>query len=230
MTVHFDEESHTYTNTETGEELISVTTLIGKYEPEFDTMKHATRVAEREGLPVEFIIEEWERVKDKACEFGSEIHNAMEDFVGEGIRDEKYASYYASYEKWSAEVFAGMPTKLAEKQIFDFDYNVAGTADLIYENKTSFFVGDFKTNKRFRYTSTYNDYFSEPLDHLSICEFNIYALQMSIYAYMYEKATGKKCKGLVLFYRLKNNTWHPVHCNYMKCEAKNLLEHYKSSD
>ena len=36
---------------DTKEKFISVTTLLGKYKPPFDSDKHATRVAKREGVP-----------------------------------------------------------------------------------------------------------------------------------------------------------------------------------
>ena len=34
--IYFNEGTHTYVNTENGRELISVTTLLGKYKPKFD--------------------------------------------------------------------------------------------------------------------------------------------------------------------------------------------------
>ena len=56
----FNEEEHTYIDTETGKKLISATTLIVKFKPQFDKIGNATRVAKREGVTVDFILEEWE--------------------------------------------------------------------------------------------------------------------------------------------------------------------------
>ena len=54
--ITFDEKTHTYKCSKTGRELISATTLIGKYKKPFDRMENATRVANREGLDVQFVL------------------------------------------------------------------------------------------------------------------------------------------------------------------------------
>ena len=95
--IYFDEKTHTYINTETGKELISVTTLLGKYKPKFDKMENATRVANREGLDVDFILDQWEKEKNKACDYGTAIHKVMEDFLVEGKQEDEYESLYKSY-------------------------------------------------------------------------------------------------------------------------------------
>jgi len=226
--INFDEKKHKYVNTETGKELISVTTLIGKYKPVFDKMGNATRVAKREGVSVDFILEEWEREKNRACDYGTDIHKVMEDFLAEGKVDEQFRSLYDSYRKWE-HIFEKFPKLKCEEQLNNVDINVAGTADLLYENKTHFYVGDFKTNKAFRFVSDYNEFFKFPLDHLGVCEFNTYALQLSIYAMLYENMSGKKCSGLVIFYKNKvNDTWYPIRLNYMKSEVIALIEDYNN--
>jgi len=50
MRVHFDEPSHTYTDTQTNQDYISVTTLIGLYTPPFDTDYWATYKAVKDVL------------------------------------------------------------------------------------------------------------------------------------------------------------------------------------
>jgi len=54
--VIFNEEKHKYVDDETGKELISATTLLGKYKHAFDSIGNATRVAAREGVTVDFIL------------------------------------------------------------------------------------------------------------------------------------------------------------------------------
>ena len=61
----FNEEKHTYTNSKTDEKYISVTTLLGKYKTPFDKDKHSLRVAEREGVPQEMVLEMWEKENRK---------------------------------------------------------------------------------------------------------------------------------------------------------------------
>ena len=223
--VTFCEESHTYTDP-SGNNLVSATTLIGKYKPKFDSNTHAERVARREGLTKEIVLGMWEDEKNRACEYGTHIHKVMEDFLSEGVVDDEYTSLYESYKSFE-RVFDGFKTLSCEKLLYNIDYGVAGTADLIYEKGDSFFIGDFKTNKKFRFYNSYNEYFHDPISHLSVCEFNTYGLQLSLYAYLHERATGKKCRGLVIFY-MRNNKWYPIRCNYMKSEIVNMLDHNKS--
>tara|TARA_R110002153_G_scaffold23408_3_gene75979 strand:+ start:4110 stop:4796 length:687 start_codon:yes stop_codon:yes gene_type:complete len=223
----FNEEKHTYVNTETGKHLISATTLIGKYKPKFDSIGNATRVAKREGVSVDFILEEWEREKNRACDYGTKIHKVMEDYLGEGIEEEQYSSFYTSYRKWE-DIFKKFPKLTCEMRLNNVDMNIAGTADLIYENGKHFYVGDFKTNKAFRFNSEYNEFFEAPIDHLGVCEFNTYCLQLSLYAYLYELSSGKKCSGLVIFFKNKDNTWYPIRLNYMKQEIIALIADYNN--
>lgn len=225
MAVDFNEETHTYTNTETGEKLISATTILGMYKPEFDRMGNARRVANREGLDISFVLDMWERDKNKACEYGTHIHKVMEDYLTEGKQESEYKKLYESYNKYE-KVFDGFRDRHCEKQLFNLEYNIAGTADLIYEKEDSFFIGDFKTNKQFRFYNSYGEYYNPPISHLSVCEFNTYGLQLSLYAHLHEISTGKKCRGLVIFYKSKNDEWYPIRCNYMKCEIENLIQHY----
>jgi len=95
--------------------------------------------------------------------------------------------------------------------------------------KDTFTVGDFKTNKKFNFTSKYCESLLSPVEHLHNCEFNVYALQLSIYAYMYEKLTKKKCRGLVIFY-LENGKWVSVSCNYLKNDVIAILSDYKEKN
>ena len=78
-----------------------------------------------------------------------------------------------------------------------------------------------------RFYSEYNEFFKKPVDHLGVCEFNTYSLQLSLYAYLYELSSGKKCSGLVIFYK-NNDAWYPIRLNYMKREIIALIEDYNN--
>ena len=152
MMIIFDDKRHRYINSQTGKELISVTTLISKYKSVFDKKEAATRVANREGLTVDFVLDLWDKEKNRACNYGTDIHKVMEDFLTEDKIDEQYKSLYDSYKKWEY-IFNKFPDLKCEERLSNINFNVAGTADLLYENKTHFYIGDFKTNKAFRFFS-----------------------------------------------------------------------------
>jgi ATP-dependent exoDNAse (exonuclease V) beta subunit len=223
----FNEELHTYTNTETNEKYRSVTTVLGDYTHEFESDFHAERIAKREGVTKEFILEMWEAETKKATDKGTKIHKMMEDYIKNGtIGDYTSPEFYESYNTIVAEHVIKYKTILSEQLLYSHEYNIAGTADLIFEGPKSFTVGDFKTNKKFRFRTDFNDYLKDPISHLAHCEFNSYALQLSLYAYMYECISGKICSNLVIFY-LQNSQWIPYNVNYLKSDIINLLNHYK---
>lgn len=224
----FDEKSHTYTNSKTEEKYISVTTLLGKYKTPFDKDKHSLRVAEREGVPQEMVLEMWEKENKRATDRGTKIHKLMENYVSFGERSEDYDWLYKSYDKVISYSIERYKKIYSENLLHNDEFKIAGTADLIYDHGDYFTIGDFKTNKKFNYTSDFNEHFKDPVDHLLYCEFNNYALQMSMYAYMYEKTSGKKCKKIIVFY-LKEDKWIPIHSNYLKSDIKNILAHYKQN-
>jgi len=225
--VFFNEEQHSYTNAE-GENYISVTTLLSKYKNKFDTEKHATRVAQREGVTKEFVLQLWEDITKTATDKGTEIHKALEDYITKvETTCNKHSDICKSYDDVVYNNIDEYKEVLSEKLLYNDEYKVAGTADLIYEHDKYFTIGDFKTNKKFNFSSKYNEYFNEPLSHLNYCEFNSYALQLSLYAFMYEKYSGKQCRKIVIFY-LDKYKFIPIHCNYLKSDIINLLKHYKN--
>ena len=224
----FDEKSHTYTNNETNRKYISVTTLLGKYKKAFDSHAHSLRVAEREGVTQKFVLESWAATTKTATDRGTKIHQLMEKFVKFGEVDDSYNYLYKSYANLIDKHIGNFKQVLSEELLHLDEYEVAGISDLIYERKDDFIVGDFKTNKQYRFSNNYNDYFKAPIDHLQACEFNTYALQLSMYARMFEQKSGKKCSKIVTFY-LDQDQWVPYHSNYLKTDINNILEHYKSN-
>lgn len=224
----FDNETHTYTHSKTGEKFISVTTLLGKYKQPFDKDKHSLRVAEREGVSQEIVLEMWASENKKATDRGTKIHKLMEDYISFGEQNIDYNWLYKSYDAVASKQIGNIKKVYTENLLYNEPFKVAGTADLIYDHGDYFTIGDFKTNKRFKFTSDFNEYYKDPVSHLPYCEFNNYALQLSMYAFMYEKQAGKRCKKLIIYF-LREDKWQPIHCNYLKSDIQNLLVHYSNN-
>lgn len=228
--IYFNEDKHTYTNTETDEKYISVTTLLGKYKTLFDKDKHSRRVAQREGIPQDMVLEMWRSENKKSTDRGTKIHKVMEKYITDGERGEGVLELlYSSYNDTISSSVDRFSNVYSEILLYNNSFKIAGTADLIYDHGEYFTIGDFKTNKRFNYSSNYNEHFKDPINHLQYCEHNNYALQMSMYAYMYEQMSNKKCKKIFVLY-LENDKWVPIYCNYLKSDIKNILSHYKQSN
>ena len=228
MKIKFDEASHTYTHIDTKKPFISVTTLLGKYKQPFDRDGHSKRVAKREGVSQEFVLEMWEAEKNRACSRGTNIHKVLEDYINYGEVEGDWGWLCKSYDKAVERSVDSFKNILCENLLYDEDSAIAGTADLIFEHKNEFTVGDFKTNKKFKFSSPYSERLKDPVSHLHNCEFNLYGLQLSLYAYLYELMSGKRCRKCVIFY-LQDDRFVSYHINYMKAEIEALLQHQLNS-
>lgn len=222
MKIKFDEASHTYTHVDTDAPFISVTTLLGKYKQPFDRYGHSKRVAKREGVSQELVLEMWEEEKNRACTRGTDIHKILEDYISCGDVKDNYGWLCKSYDTAAERSIDSFKNVLCENLLYDEEHLVAGMADLIYEHKNEFTVGDFKTNKKFKFSSPYSERLKDPISHLHNCEFNVYGLQLSFYAYLYERMSGKRCRKCVVFY-LQDDRFLSYHVNYMKAEVEAIL-------
>jgi len=85
------------------------------------------------------------------------------------------------------------------------------------------------TNKAFHFHNPYgNETLLKPVEHMQNCQWSIYTLQLSIYAYMYELETGRKCRHIWIGYWDKiTETMSKIPIMYMKHEAKQLLTLHK---
>jgi len=85
------------------------------------------------------------------------------------------------------------------------------------------------TNKVFNFWNPYGfETLLKPFDHLQNCQWSVYTLQLSTYAYMYELETGRKCRHIWIGYWDKEKeTMTRIPIMYLKTEAKKLLEMYK---
>ena len=119
MKILFDEASHTYTHKDTKEQFTSVTTFLGRYKPPFDSDKHATRVAKREGVSKELVLEMWEEEKNRACERGTNIHKLLEDYIEYGEIEDTYGWLYKSYDKAVERTIDPFDNVLCEKLLYN---------------------------------------------------------------------------------------------------------------
>ena len=224
--ITFDEPSHTYTHNTTGEKYTSVTTLLGQYKKPFDADATSLRVAQREGVSQEVVLEMWDKEKNRACDRGTEIHKLLEDYISFGEEVDDWGWLFKSYDKCAGYNVDKYKKVLCEELVWSEEFKISGLADLFYiHSDNTFTIGDFKTNKRYRFSSMYKDWMLEPLDHLPVCEHSTYGMQLSIYAYLYEQMTGMKCRQLVIYY-LNKDRFVAHHPNYMKSEVKELFKHF----
>lgn len=143
----------------------------------------------------------WAFKRQNSAFLGTKFHTMMEN-------EAKSNGYIVN--PWNGEVFdlvqwekqydnEAYPGDLAdlpaggysELLVYDLELNVAGQIDMCFIKRVGkrklISLGDFKTNEK-KPDRSGMDYGTGPLEHLMDCKHNRYAMQLSMYAYILEKA------------------------------------------
>jgi len=236
---------HKYHHRVTGKIYKSVTTTLSSIEPHFDSESVASAIAKQSnsskqeryiGLSQPQILEYWQKLNDDANVYGTKVHDVVEryllankwyfpDDTENGLFEQKVIESLGELN--IDEGIAMWP----ERIMFSEEHELAGMADLIIDLDEEFFsVWDWKTNRVFNFFNEFgNQTLFKPFNHLQACHYSIYTLQLSVYAYMYELETGKKCRDITIGYWTKETSkFSRIPIMYLKKEAKQLIElhHY----
>lgn len=253
----------------------SVTTLIGKYEPEFDKefvskykalerlipsdvwKKEKGGIWKSHKIPDEYlevhnilnedlnkvqqdILDEWEEINRKSCERGTKIHSQLENSfytAGSNITLKKFGiggkfSCKKGYNELDMD-YGIYPEYLIYYDNPKLDLHIAGQIDLLVKNGNEISIIDHKTNKKIDLKGFYNsstrssEKLKYPLGTLDNCNYNVYQLQLSTYAWMLQKINPDfVIKDLILnhYDHDGNNTLY--HCTYLKDEVEKMLKHF----
>lgn len=238
--VYLEPIEHVYIHRKTGIKYSSVTKAIASIEPHFDAPAVAEAIVHQLdhvkqeryiGMNKEQILEYWQMLNDEANTYGTKVHDIVEQYLKANKwwfpEDELAQKVIAGYNNLKIDEGIRMQP---ERIMFAEEYKLAGMSDLIVDIDPVWFdVGDWKTNRIFNYYNPYGfETLLKPFDYLQNCQWSIYTLQLSTYAYMYELETGKKCRQIWIGYwdKLKE-TFEKIQIMYMKHEAKKLLELHK---
>lgn len=229
MHIVFDESKHIYYNKLTNERYISATQILSKFKKPFDRYNISLNVARKEGVTQQEILDRWDNIKNIACDKGKSIHLLLEQYILLDIKNTEYDWIYTAFDNSLKTITEKYDYRYSEKLLYNDNFKIAGTCDLLVDIGDEFCVIDFKTNNKITTSNNFNEYLLYPLDFLQNCEYNVYALQLSLYAYMYEKQTGKKPKNLCIFY-LKDEKIIPFNVPYLKLEVIAMLQAYRANN
>lgn len=229
---------HKYHHRETGEVFTSVTKVLSSIEPHFDSDAVASAIVKQKdnvkqekyiGMTKEQILDLWQELNDTANEYGTKIHETIENY----LLNNKWYVTTDELEKKVIKAYNDLKidegqTMWPERIMFSAEHKLAGTSDLIIDiDDTYFDVGDYKTNREFNFFNKFGaKTLKKPFDHLQDCQYSIYSLQLSIYAYMYILENPHKiCRQIYLLYWDKEKeTFEKIPVIYLKNEAKKLLD------
>lgn len=238
--VYLEPIEHVYIHRKTGKKYNSVTKAIASIEPHFDAeavsmaiVNQADDVKQERyiGMTQTEILDYWQMLNDEANTYGTKVHDIVEKYLKSEKwwfpEDELAKKVIEGYNNLKVDEGIGMQP---ERIMFSEEFELAGMSDLIIDIDDVFFdVGDWKTNRVFNFYNPYGyETLLKPFDHLQNCQWSIYTIQLSVYAYMYEIETGKKCRQIWVGYWDKTiETFQKIQIMYLKHEARKLLELHK---
>lgn len=228
MKIKLNEEDHKYTIGE--KELISVSKVIDAYREEFKREEMAERYAMKNDMPVEAVLKMWDTKRTESCERGTLTHKKIEDLIRTGkidVDNEEIKKMVFKAKEF-IECVHGKEKILLEKIIYNNEWGIAGTADLLLvdEKRKIIDIYDWKTNEKYTNGNVYRT-FKKPIEHLCESKYNGYALQLSIYGLL--ALSMPEFKG----YKINRmaNIWLPtgqeIWMPFMKMEAQSIIDDYR---
>ncbi len=199
--VFYDEPHKYYLH---DKELISVTTLIGKYQEEFDESYWSNYKAEQFGLSQREILRAWKFINDKGVIKGSTIHDYSErlfqnkrfqypeDMIFKKFGFDPVINEYNITKRHVDNFYNDIRGKLipikTEYIVYDVESMIAGMVDMLFWNveERVLQLYDWKTNKDLTFTEN-NRHLLHDLFFLEDCDLEIYSLQLGLYKYIIEK-------------------------------------------
>lgn len=248
--VYYDEPHKYYID---GERMISTTTLLHKYKPEFNTDAIAPRSGQKwEGeykgtvpFDKEFVKETWNWLNLHAVTEGSILHDYIEnrfnnkvfpypkqrviDIFGYDAISETYPILQSYADKFHADVQGKLIPIRAELVVGDKELGLCGMVDMLFYNVKAgeYQIWDWKTNTKLNKNSKYGNMLEGVLSHLPDCELAIYSLQLSTYRYLIEKNTNIKLgDSYIVWFNEENPSYEVIKCGDLRDDIVEVLKDY----
>lgn len=225
-----------------GKELISVTTLIHKYQEEFDEEYWSDYKGNEFNLNPFLIKRAWNFINKKGTIKGSAIHDYAENLFQNKVFEypkqlilnefgfdpvwEEYKITKKHVDKFYNDVHGKLIPIRTEFVVYDKESLIGGMLDILFYNikYNVFQIYDWKTNKKF--TKENKDRrLSNELYLLDDCDLNIYSLQLSLYKYIIEKNTGIKLgKSYVVWFSHNNDSYEIIETKDMSYYVKLIVD------
>ena len=192
------------------------------------------------------ILAEYDRKREESCIRGTTIHSQFEesfygnsrfDFKRFGFDEVSECDFTCKKNYYKLDLQHGFyPEFLISCKSDDGILRLSGQLDgLIIDGDTAHIL-DFKTNKEIKKSGYFDKVRKQkqtlkyPLNELDDCNFNVYQLQLSTYAYMLQTIRPDLKIGKLMLYHIDHDGKETIHeCKYLKTEVIRMLNHYKKS-
>ena len=221
MSIVFNAAEHSYKSIDGAEGIswTSVTTLISSLKKPFDAKAVAARVSKSKrskwfGIEPKTIEQIWKNEADRAITLGTYYHNQREadlcslaSIEREGVTvpvispsGEHEGIRHAPLQKLDPGVYP-------EHMVYLKSTGICGQSDLVEVVNGKVNIIDYKTNKEIKTEAFTNwegitEKMLDPVSHLDDCNFNHYALQLSIYMYIILKHNPKLKPGRIFIHHI----------------------------
>jgi hypothetical protein len=209
-------------------ELISVTTLIHKYQEEFqedfwaeikgcqhdltpNQVKRAWRFINKKGTIKGSAIHDYAENMFQNKEFDYPLHTILTEFGFDPVWNE-----YQTTKKHVEAFYKAVQGKLipirTEFVVYDRESLIGGMLDMLFYNVKAreFQIWDWKTNKKFIREEKSRHLLNE-LCMIEDCDLEVYSLQLELYKYIIEKNTGMKLgKSYIVWFSHNNPTYEII--------------------
>lgn len=221
---YFDEPHKYFVD---GNELISVTTLLHKYQNVFDEKYWSEIKANQYGLKQYQVSRAWDFINKKGTFKGSAIHDYTENIFYnkkfEYPKDKIYKEFgfdpiireynitKKHVDRFYSDSFGRLIPIKAELVIYDKIALIGGMVDMLFYNVKAgeFQIWDWKTNKDFTFDCKERHLLGD-LFVLEDCDLEIYSLQLEFYKYIIEKYTSIKLGKSYLVWFSHNNPSYQI--------------------
>jgi ATP-dependent exoDNAse (exonuclease V) beta subunit len=217
---------------------ISGTKLISKYKEPFDTEGIALKYAIKNNLDVNDVLVDWDLKRNNSANKGTAIHSYAELLLANKkfepilVDDliEAYNKCSMIFDKFHEDSKKSLIPIKSELVVGDKNFGVCGMVDQLFwnEKEQEYQIWDWKTNKEINKNSKFKKKMLAPIHYLDECEFNTYALQLSLYRYIIEKNTEIKIGSSYLLHITElKNTYEVIKVPYYVTEIERMLLLYK---
>jgi ATP-dependent exoDNAse (exonuclease V) beta subunit len=165
----------------------------------------ARQVAKRRGVSYTLVLNEWKAISDTALDLGTKTHKWIEDYYNgdnpaypdDPILLDRVNKFEEIYRE---KLYRFTPVK-QEFRVFSRKWGIAGTMDELFKLNSNYYVGDWKTNKKFT-TDDHSEGRKQkllyPFEDLWDNSLNGYSIQLSLYRLILQEEAGFETAGAFL--------------------------------
>lgn len=225
-----------------GKELISVTTVIHKYQDVFDEVLWSNIKAQQYNLKPQEILRAWKFINKKGTMKGSAVHDYAENLflnkkfvypkkqiVSEFGFDPVINEYNLTkkhVDRFHSDVQGKLIPIRTEFVIYDKESGIAGMLDMLFYNvrMKEFQIWDWKSNKDFTYTCS-ERHLKDDLFLLEDCDLEVYSIQLQLYKYIIEKYCNIKLgKSYLVWFSHRNDNYKIIETKERSYYVNKIIE------